>query len=170
MADTIVFRTERLSICRIVASDAEYMFSVYGDPVAARWVDDVLPITRSECLRWIEVTINNYAARGYGMFAVVKSEVVIGFCGIVHPGGQKEPEIKYSFLRGYWGNGYATEAVRGLIKYGKNTHGIRYYVATVAPENIASQRVLMKVDMRRGELRLNKDGTCTQVFEWGIRP
>ena len=53
------------------------------------------------------VTAENYDHRGYGMFALVERETgaVVGFCGLVHPGGQTEAEIKYAFLRTALGPG-----------------------------------------------------------------
>jgi RimJ/RimL family protein N-acetyltransferase len=45
-------------------------------------------------------------------------------------------------------------------------HGISHMLATTAPENVASHRVLAKAGMSRGELRSNEDGSFTQVFEY----
>lgn len=144
------------------------MYSVYSDAEAMRWVGDGRPITREECHHWIKVTLNNYAVRGYGMFALQdrSSSEVIGFCGLVHPRGQEEAEIKYALGREFWGRGLATEAVRAVLAYGAAELGIDYVIATVAPENRPSHRVLLKAGMRHGELRENEDGSVTQIFEW----
>ncbi|MGD1854553.1 MAG: GNAT family N-acetyltransferase [Leptolyngbyaceae cyanobacterium] len=164
----LVFETERLLVRRWQDSDLLDLMAVYGDADAMKWVDGGEPITEDECLRWLEVTNLNYEKRGYGMFAVeLKSEPgVIGFCGIVHPGDQKEAEVKYAYLRCIWGQGIATEALVGLIRYGVQEHGIRYMMATTAPENTASHRVLEKAGMSRGELRAEDDGCHTQIFEY----
>ncbi len=164
----IVFTTERLIVRRWRASDLADLLAVYGDAKAMRWVGDGEPITEAECVKWVEVTRANYDKRGYGMFAVEAKSTpgVIGFCGIVHPGGQDEPEIKYAFLRSQWGRGIATEAVVGLMAYGRNAHRLRHIIATTAPENIASHRVLLKAGMVHGALRQDEDGDLTQVFEW----
>ena len=39
-------------------------------------------------------------------------------------------------------------------------------IATTAPENIASHRVLVNAGMVKGEFRNNEDGSYTQVFEY----
>ena len=39
-------------------------------------------------------------------------------------------------------------------------------IATTAPENEPSQRVLLKAGMQRAALRANDDGTFTQLFVW----
>ncbi len=163
-----VFRTARLRARRWRDSDLEPLLRVYGDVDAMRWVGDGSPLTRDEAERWLEVTTGNYARRGYGMWALeaLGSGEVVGFIGIVHPGGQEEPEVKYALAREHWGKGLATEAVRGTVRYGASAHGITRMIATTAPENAASHRVLEKSGFARGELRDEGDGTYTQVFEW----
>ena len=61
-----------------------------------RWVGEGKPITQIQCEEWFKVTEANYAKRGYGMFALDHRDSgrVVGFAGLVHPGGQVEPEIK----------------------------------------------------------------------------
>lgn len=163
-----VFETMRLSVRRWQDSDLDALLAVYGDHDVVRWVDDGEPITHDECVRWLCVTLGNYEKRGYGMFAVEEKDSpgVIGFCGLVHPDGQSEPEIKYAYYRSCWGRGIATEAAVGLIHYGAKHHGMRHIIATTAPENIASHRVLLKAGLERGALRENDDGSLTQVFHW----
>lgn len=165
---TTVFKSQRLIAKRWIPEDFDALLAVYSDREAMRWVGDGEPITRDECHAWFRVTECNYAKRGYGMFTLVEAEggAVAGFAGLVHPGGQLEPELKYAFLRTHWGAGLATEAARQLLDYGAWVHGLRRIIATVAPGNLASQRVLAKAGMALAEERLNRDGTKTLVFEW----
>lgn len=146
------------------------MFYVYSDPIAARWVDDGLPIGREEVAPWIAKTQENYRHYGYGMSAITErnSGDVIGFIGLVHPGGQVEPEIKYSLFRLYWGRGIASEAVRGMIEYGKREHRLEEIIATLSPENGASQRVLQKAGLSFREDRIEEDGSTTRVMGWSV--
>lgn len=162
------FETKRLVVRRWRDSDLPALLAVYGDAEAMRWVGDGQAITHEECVQWLAVTRSNYERRGYGMFAIERrsSPGAIGFCGIVHPGGQQEPEVKYALLRAHWGQGFATEAVSGLITYGARTHHLAFIIATAAPQNFASHRVLLKAGMQRGKLRANDDGTQTQLFHW----
>lgn len=169
-----VFTTERLRARRWRESDLEPLLTVYGDSDAMRWVGDGTPLSRDEAVRWLDVTAANYAKRGYGMFALedLATGAIVGFIGIVHPGGQEEPEVKYALARDRWGEGLATEAVRGVVAYGASVHGLTKMIATTAPENLASHRVLLKSGFARGELRDDRDGTFTQLFFWraGDRP
>jgi [ribosomal protein S5]-alanine N-acetyltransferase len=167
-ATMIIFETPRLLARHIELADADAMHAVYGDADVVRWVGDGQPLDHAQCEHWVEVTHRNYAARGYGMFALLERESrrVIGFCGLVHPGGQVEAEIKYALRRELWGFGFATEAVAALLSYGSLVLGIHHVIATTAPENTASHRVLLKAGMHRGELKGNDDGSFTQLFSW----
>jgi RimJ/RimL family protein N-acetyltransferase len=161
-----VLETERLIIRRINADDCDAMQAVYGDADAMRWVGDGLPLDGEACLRWVEVTLANYARRGYGMFALEleTDATVVGFCGIVHPNDQPEAEIKYALRREHWGRGYATEAVRALLGHALSQLGLDRVVATTAPENTASHRVLLKAGMTEAPPRRNPDGSVVRVF------
>lgn len=164
-----LFTTPRLRVRRLDAGDVDDLLAVYGDRDSMRWVGDGEPLDRPECLEWVRVTERNYAERGYGMSALVgaASGRVIGFCGLVHPGGQPEPELKYALRREFRGNGYATEAARAMLAYGAEAFGLRRVIATVAPENAASQRVLTKAGMIRLETtRHAPDGSGSMLFAW----
>lgn len=185
-----LFETRRLRCRRWVAADLDPLLTVYGDTEGMRFVGDGRPITRAEGERWLAVTAANYVARGYGMFALeaqpawaatapgagpVTASVaptapeptpVVGFCGLVHPGGQREPEVKYAFLRTHWGLGLASEAVPALLQHAAASLGLARIIATVAPGNGPSQRVLKKAGMRLDHERRNDDGSTTLVFAW----
>lgn len=163
-----LFETARLRCRRWRRDDLDALFAVYADPLAMRFVGDGQPITREQCREWLDVTERNYAQRGYGMFALEDraSGAVVGFCGLVHPGGQEEPEVKYAFRRSAWGRGLASEMVPALLAHGNQTHGLMRIIATVAPGNEPSQRVLLKAGAVRQPDRHNDDGSTTRVYEW----
>lgn len=173
MSDTL-FLTPRLRCRRWVAADLPQVFAVYADPQAMRFVGEGQPITQAQAGEWMAVTAHNYATRGYGMFALEDraSGAVVGFCGIVHPGGQPEPEVKYAFARQAWGRGLATEAVAALLAHAHAAFGLDRIIATVAEGNAGSQRVMDKVGARLAQRRTQPDGHTTLVYEWrpGDRP
>jgi RimJ/RimL family protein N-acetyltransferase len=163
-----MFETKRLRVRRLTPDDFDAMYAVYSDRDAMRWVDDGQPICQERCRQWIEVTQQNYARRGYGMSTaeLLCDDSVVGFCGLVHPRGQATAEVKYALLRTHWGQGFATEMAQGMIDFGHQQFGIKQIIATIARENVASQRVIEKVGMQCIESREEDDGTLTDVFEW----
>lgn len=164
----ILFETPRIQYRQISLADVDSLYAVYSDADAMRWVDDGQPIERAECEKWVQVTLMNYASRGYGMSALVNRETRtnIGFCGLVHPNGQPEAEIKYALRRECWGVGLATEAVCAMLEYGQRNFCLQEIIATVAPDNVASQRVLLKAGMREVASRYHLDDSVTCVFKW----
>jgi RimJ/RimL family protein N-acetyltransferase len=163
-----IFRTQHLLGRRLEGYDVADMLEVYGDADAMRWVGDGEPLNEVQCIQWVDVTENNYRSRGYGMFTLVDAacDDVVGFCGLVQTGGRVDAEIKYALKRRNWGRGLATDGVRAMLDYGARVHGLRTVIATTAPGNLASQRVLQKAGMSRAQSRRNDDGSTTLVFSW----
>ncbi len=168
MTGTMLFETTRLTAHRLDEESEDALFRVYGDAGAMRWVGDGRPISRAECARWIEVTLQNYAERGYGMTQLLErdSARTVGFIGLVHPGGQHEVELKYALARDCWGQGLATEAAAAMLDWGLRRHGIRQVTATIHPDNLGSQRVAARIGMTRAADRIEADGSVTRVYCW----
>jgi [ribosomal protein S5]-alanine N-acetyltransferase len=164
-----MFVTARLQVRQLLEADIPIMQQVYGDLETMRYVGDgKSTLDLEQCRGWYEITLNNYAKRGYGMSAIAQLSdgAVIGFAGLVHPGGQAQAEIKYALLAAYRGQGYATEMCIGMLAWGKAAFAINSVIATTAPANTASHRVLLKAGMQATEFRANDDGSFTQCFAW----
>ncbi|MBS1819764.1 MAG: GNAT family N-acetyltransferase [Acidobacteria bacterium] len=163
----VVTESSRLRIRRLRSADAVSLQRVYGDPDATRWIGDGRTLSLEQCSQWIETSRHEYDARGYGLFALESraTQDVVGFAGLLHPNGHPTPELKYALRKDQWGRGYATEAVRALLRHAVGLR-IREIVAVVAPENGASISVLLKVGMTPAGGRIDADGAYTQVFAW----
>lgn len=167
-----VFVSPRLRCRHWVASDRAALLEVYGDADAMRWVGGGTVLSEADADRWFEVTARNYARRGYGMYALEDGATgqIVGFAGLVHPGDQPEAEVKYALARAWWGRGLATEVVRHLLDVAQSRYGLVDVIATVAPENAASQRVLAKAGLTRRADRIDDDGSRTVVFGCALPP
>lgn len=160
MTAHLLFETDRLRGRRLTRADAEAMLAVYGDGPAMRYVGDGSAADAAEIDAWIGVTLRNYQTRGYGMIALEHraDSAIAGFAGLVHPGGQALPELKYAFERDYWGAGVATEAADAMLDWGHGALGLEEIIATIHPDNAASRRVLEKVGMVFRGSRLDAEG------------
>ena len=86
----------------------------------------------------------------------------------------------YILSRDAWGHGYGTEAARRLVRFGFEIMKAHKIIATSAPENHASVRVLEKAGMtREGYLKEDvlvdgrwRDSILMAVLdhEWRIGP
>jgi ribosomal-protein-alanine N-acetyltransferase len=72
----------------------------------------------------------------------------IGAAGLQHLEGGPEVEVGYRFLKGHWGQGYATESAQASIYFGFDEVGLDRIVAVALETNIASRRVLEKCGLR----------------------
>lgn len=82
-------------------------------------------------------------------FAVVLQETgqLIGGCGLFLE-GYRQAELGYCFNRSFWGQGYATEAAKALVRMGFHELGLHRIYATCRPGNIGSAKVMQKLGMR----------------------
>ena len=163
----IVIETERLAMRYLRPDDLDDFHALTSDPEINRYMDDGQPLSRENTARWIEVSLANYEARGYGCFAVTPKgeDRMIGFAGFARPADRPGvTEIIYAFPKILWGQGYATEVARGLIEYGLTRAGLDRLEATVDPANEPSKRVLLKAGMTYDGRRPNDDGTETDYF------
>jgi ribosomal-protein-alanine N-acetyltransferase len=164
-----VFTTARLRAERLGPGDANLLLTVYSDPEAMRFVGDGKPITPEACARWITITLENYTRRGYGMWALRRPDngALVGCCGITHPSDQIAPETKYCLLCEHWGQGYATEALSGMVAHATSTLGLPNLLATVDPAHTTSHRVLEKAGFKRGRTVIEDDGLPTLFYYYG---
>ena len=78
-------------------------------------------------------------------------------------------EVGYTIFEPYRGRGYATEAVRAVLRWARQRHGITHFVASVSPENEPSLAIVRKLGfVQTGEQWDEEDG-LELVFELEAR-
>lgn len=148
---TSVLSTERLILRYFHVLDAEAMLRVFGDPEVMRYGDGVQ--TKEWVQAWLHTCLQRYYREwGFGPYAVIEKQRgdVIGYCGLFYfldIDGRAEVEIGYRLARSGWGQGYATEAARGVRDLAFQTLGMRRLIALIDPSNLASIRVAEKIGM-----------------------
>ena len=142
------------------------MSELCGDAELMRYVGDGTPLTRADVERWIRVSQENYARRGFGCFAVevAEREYFAGYCGLVNALGQSEIELIYALRREFQGQGLATEAARAVLQAGFEIFALTEIIATVDPVNAASQRILEKIGLHYDGERRDDYGALEAVY------
>ena len=146
----IIAKTPRLLIRTLDLDDLELLGTIFSDEVVMEY-SSTGPLSKEKMQTWLNETIAEYQHPGFSVWGVVlrDEDRLIGICGIrpVELDGRTEIELIFRFAQEYWGQGYATEACRGVIEYAFNTLAINEIIAVVASGNRRSVRVVEKLDM-----------------------
>lgn len=143
--------------------DLEFVVRLYTNPDVRRYLggpvdekrirDDFPQLLRS---------IDNLTLWYWSVLARVdKSFMGLMTLGPHHDG--HDVEISYLFLPAYWGMGFATEAVRVIIRYGLTELELPRIIAETQEANLASCRLLERVGMR-WERSLNRFGAKQRIY------
>ena len=150
--------SNRLILTEISWDDLENIHGLHSIPEVDEFntlgIPENIEVTR-EVLRPIIETKNLVDRKKYSWAISIKnSSEFIGIAGMnLSNDKYNRGEIYYKFLPSHWGNGYATEVSRALIKFGFDDLNLHIVEAGVATENIKSIRVLEKSGMTREGLR-----------------
>jgi RimJ/RimL family protein N-acetyltransferase len=152
----IYLETGRLTLRRFTADDEDHLFELDSDPAVMRFITGGKPTPRAEIRdRLIPSFLSYY--QGSGEFGYWAAEATPSgqFLGLFHlqpaqpaqPGQSGEAELGYRLRKAAWGNGYATEGCRSLIRKGFTELGVQRVTAQTMTVNAASRRVLEKSGM-----------------------
>lgn len=140
-----IIETERLLLFEQTVELAADIFALYNDWDVVRFTEDNLISTPKEVINKIK-KYDHYRKYGFGKWAVIKKNngEFIGLSGLKHYEEYDKTALSYSFLKKYWGNGYATEAAIGVLKHAFGKLNFERVIAWTTPDNKASIRVLQK--------------------------
>ncbi|MCM3488216.1 GNAT family N-acetyltransferase [Alkalihalophilus marmarensis] len=150
--------TERLCLRKMDESDAGSLFEIWSDPEVTKYmnISSFTEIKQAEeMISLLNQLANENQAIRYSMIELTSNKV-IGSCGFnVIDFKNERVEIGYDLSKSYWGKGFATEALTGLLLYAFETLAIHRVEAKVEPANLASIRLLNK-------LQFSYEGTLRQ--------
>jgi [ribosomal protein S5]-alanine N-acetyltransferase len=148
----MILTTERLLLREFIENDWHAIFAYQADPRYLQYspwtyrLREQVARLVQECIRW-----QSEQPRSKFQLAIVlrTNHLLIGTCGIrMATAHVQEAELGYELHPEYWGQGYATEAARGMLAFGFQTLHLQRVWAECVAENIASARVLARLGMR----------------------
>ncbi len=154
--------TARLALRLVRADDDVRLFSLFDDWEVIRWLSSPpWPYTRADMQSFVRQQEKSAGEEAESRFAIALEREAIGIIGVrMRPASHLQhgagPNIGYWLGRRYWGRGYMTEALHGLVGHLFCTlpHDAIYCGAFV--RNAASLRVQEKVGfVRDGETLLH---------------
>jgi RimJ/RimL family protein N-acetyltransferase len=159
----IVLETERLTLRHLEPEDLPALFALYRDPEVRRFFPDgtlTLDETRAE-LEWF--LHGHPDDPRLGLWATVERSTgaFLGRCGLLPwtIDGAAEVELAYLIDPARWGEGFATEAGRAIVRHARSL-GLRRLICLIEPGNTASARVATKVGMAFERAYADDLGPC----------
>ncbi len=144
--------TPRLILRPLLPEDAPAIQRLAGMPeIAATTTNIPYPYPPGTALSYIiEQQLLYEKGDGVG-FAIVKAdhELLCGCIGLTFDHDDRQAELGYWIGVPFWGRGYATEAVGGILRYTFLDLGCRRITARHFGSNPASGRVLLKNGFQR---------------------
>ena len=143
-AEFPVLETERLILRKPEISDASDVLVFRGDPVVQKY-DDPAIHTIQEAQEFINELLEEFRTKeGISWVMELKvQKIVFGAFGLHHwDRYHRRAEAGYGIAHAYWGQGYASEALKVMLRYGFERMNLnRIYAGTIA-DNHASVRLL----------------------------
>ena len=143
--------TQRLILREFIEEDFAAIREYAGDPEVTRYVR-FGPTTEDDTKAFLQKTIaeqKSDSRKSYDFSVILKSSHrLIGAAGL-HLQEKETGDIGYTFIRSFWGNGYATESAGALLTFGFEQLNLHRITATCDIRNAASYRIMEKLKMRR---------------------
>jgi len=148
----IILETPRLLLRHLVMDDLDELFALYSDPEIRQYFPEGV-LNYDDTKEELEWHINGHPRHPeLGLWATVHKETgrFIGRCGLLpwEIDGKLEIEIAYLLDKKFWHQGLATEAARGIMRYGFERLTLSRLICLIDPDNIASQRVAENIGMK----------------------
>ena len=141
--------SERLNYRQVTSADVEDIFKIYSDPEVAKY-DWYKPIaTKDDALSIINRYGKEFQNKEELTWGVERKydNKIIGYCCLgSFNDDSRRSEIGYGFNRDEWNKGYATEAIKVLVKFGFDIMNFNRIEATVTLGNDASVKALKKAN------------------------
>jgi RimJ/RimL family protein N-acetyltransferase len=167
-----ILETERLSLRRLSADDAEFIFGLVNQPSFIKNIGDRGVRTKADAVAYIQNgPVASYERFGFGLNLVELKEsgTAIGICGLLKRDSLPDVDIGFAFLPEFWSRGYAVESAAAIMDHGRSVLGLGRIVAITAPENLGSIKVLKKIGFKfEGMMRLSEGQPEIKLFACDI--
>jgi RimJ/RimL family protein N-acetyltransferase len=143
--------TARLRLRELRAGDLEDLARKDGDRRVMRYVGDGSTLSREAVARGLARSQRYYELYpGLGAWRAERADdgAFVGWFCLKYIPKTVEIEVGYRLVPDAWGRGYATEGAKAVVAYGFDTLTLLRIVGVTYPENVASQRVLVKAGLR----------------------
>ncbi|MCW1883319.1 GNAT family N-acetyltransferase [Luteolibacter flavescens] len=143
------FETDRLILKPPAAEDIGAIVAVANDPWIAEMTLMPHPYLQRDALAWIAKAKEDWESHGHGGLAIF-TRTGMAFAGAIGLKATEAPgvcSVGYWLSPAVWGRGFATEALREMLRYGFEVVGLQKIEACHVIENPASGKVMEKAGL-----------------------
>ena len=171
--------TERLTLRPQRLDDLPFFVELYGDADVMRYIRSGEPMAAEAVRDDVVRNIRRFELDGRGLLVVELREAatLIGEVDLLpwdpeerrpgtvtELGDRAEIELGWTFLPGYWGRGYATEAACALRDFAFAELAHERLISLIEPGNAASIRVAEKIGARYERHIVTRRGKTTRLY------
>jgi len=164
----IICETPRLRLRRLTLEDGEFILELLNEPDFIRNIGDRQVRTLEDARRYIlNGPIASYELWGFGLYLVELREKTLaaGICGLLKRDHLEDVDVGFALLERFRGSGYAFEAAAAVLRFGRETLGLRRIVAITAPDNHSSGKLLGRLGLKfERMIRLPEQTHDTRLF------
>lgn len=168
MKPHVIFSTPRLLIRPWTYDDIEPFLAIYGDlqvmaPLLAPPLQS-MEEARQRMAKRFEAGKND--PPGLGFWAIERKDdgQVVGSVILKPLPEDTRVEVGWHLGRAFWGQGYASEAGAGALKYGFEERGLDEVFAIVREENVKSQAVCGRIGLKFLEMTHRYHGLELRLY------
>jgi RimJ/RimL family protein N-acetyltransferase len=151
-----ILETERLVLRAMVPQDFPAFAAMSADPLVRRYSGDGQPRTEEESWSSFLIIAGHWPMTGYGGWAIEEKggRRFVGELGFMDRKRDRGadlagvPEMGWGVIPDVFGKGYATEAVKAALAWGRSHFGPARVIALTTEDNVASIRVAQKCGFR----------------------
>jgi len=156
----LIFTTTRFIVRQFTIADSEAFYLLNSNEAVMRYIRPVKD--RAACDTFLSQQLDAYTEEhklGRWYVGEKESDRLIGMFSILPMQGNIDYHIGYALLPDEWGKGYATELLQAGVAYFFNNFSKQQLFAITQPENIASEKVLIKAGFTLKDTTRNEHET-----------
>ncbi|MBQ3797404.1 MAG: GNAT family N-acetyltransferase [Butyrivibrio sp.] len=155
-----VMRTERLLIRETTIEDVDEFYRIYKDPEMTRYMEGLFEDPEDEKRYQKDYISKVYGFLGFGVWTLVRlsDNTVIGRAGYSVRNGFDDIELGFLIGKEYQNQGFAYEACRAILNYGRDVLAFEHVQTLVKKENLVSINLCKKLGFEEdGEVEVEED-------------
>lgn len=148
---TPVIETERLILREVQSGDVKAVFDCWmQDEEVSRYMWWKASTDIREAQSFVEAELSRIEDDRWYRWIIIEKAAgeIIGTCLVFYHDEEEHWDVSYNLGRRFWGNGYATEAMRAVMRFAETELDMRECITTYAKVNHGSAGVLHKLGFK----------------------